>query len=165
MPHGGTCQPSIRTYSAACFPDGQKMIGASPRSNTASRSVRPTSAPIVRPAATMRVNQLRLWVASMAYVRMWTLRRVGLAGTELARATCGTIRLMGGKRYSLRTADRRSVSGGSHSPSCACDCCSTYGVILSSAHNTMPIRTMTGSLTECSYWYRCRVWPHGSSRR
>ena len=41
----------------------------------------------------MRANQLRLWFASMAYVLMCALRRIGLAGTELARATCGTIRL------------------------------------------------------------------------
>ena len=45
------------------------------------------------PAATMRTNQLRLWFASMAYVLMCALRRIGLAGSELARATCGTIRL------------------------------------------------------------------------
>jgi hypothetical protein len=45
------------------------------------------------PAATMRANQLRLWLASMAYVLMCALRRIALAGTELARATCGTIRL------------------------------------------------------------------------
>ena len=45
------------------------------------------------PAATMRANQLRLWFASMAYVLICALRRVGLAGTELARATCGTLRL------------------------------------------------------------------------
>jgi len=45
------------------------------------------------PAATMRANQLRLWFASMAYVLMCALRRIGLAGTELARATCGSIRL------------------------------------------------------------------------
>ena len=44
-------------------------------------------------AATMRANQLRLWFASMAYVLMDSLRRIGLAGTDLARATCGTIRL------------------------------------------------------------------------
>ena len=42
-------------------------------------------------AATMRANQLRLWFASMAYVLVTALRRLGLAGTELA--TCGTIRL------------------------------------------------------------------------
>ena len=45
------------------------------------------------PATTMRANQLRLWFASMAYVLLCALRRIGLAGTELARATCGTIRL------------------------------------------------------------------------
>jgi hypothetical protein len=44
-------------------------------------------------AATMRANQLRLWFASMAYVLMDSLRRIGLAKTDLARATCGTIRL------------------------------------------------------------------------
>jgi hypothetical protein len=45
------------------------------------------------PAATMRANQLRLWFASMAYVLMCALRRIALAATELARATCATIRL------------------------------------------------------------------------
>ena len=44
------------------------------------------------PAATMRTNQLRLWLASMAYVLMCAVRRIGLAGTKLERATCGTIR-------------------------------------------------------------------------
>ena len=42
---------------------------------------------------TMRANQLRLWFSSMAYVLMNRLRRVGLEGTKMARATCGTIRL------------------------------------------------------------------------
>ena len=44
-------------------------------------------------AATMRANQLRLWFAAFAYVLMAALRRIGLGGTELAKATCGTIRL------------------------------------------------------------------------
>jgi len=44
-------------------------------------------------AATMRANQLRLWFASMAYVLICALRRVGLAETIFADATCGTIRL------------------------------------------------------------------------
>ena len=44
-------------------------------------------------ASTMRANQLRLWFASFAYVLISALRRIGLAGTELARATAGTIRL------------------------------------------------------------------------
>jgi hypothetical protein len=44
-------------------------------------------------AATMRANQLRLWFASMAYVLICALRRIGLAKTVFADATCGTIRL------------------------------------------------------------------------
>jgi hypothetical protein len=44
-------------------------------------------------AATMRANQIRLWFASMAYVLMCALRRIGLAETAFADATCGTIRL------------------------------------------------------------------------
>ena len=44
-------------------------------------------------AATLRANQLRLWFASMAYVLVTALRRLALAGTELATATCGSIRL------------------------------------------------------------------------
>ena len=43
-------------------------------------------------AATMRANQRRLWFASMADVLVTALRRIGLAGTGLATATCGTIR-------------------------------------------------------------------------
>jgi len=41
----------------------------------------------------MRVNQLRLWYSSVAYVLLAELRRLGLAGTDLARAQCNTIRL------------------------------------------------------------------------
>jgi Transposase DDE domain group 1 len=44
-------------------------------------------------SATMQANQLRLWFASMAYVLLCGLRRVGLAHTPFAEATCGTIRL------------------------------------------------------------------------
>jgi len=44
-------------------------------------------------AATMRANQLRLWFASMAYVLICALRRIGLVHTQFAQATCGTIRL------------------------------------------------------------------------
>jgi Transposase DDE domain group 1 len=44
-------------------------------------------------AGTMRANQLRLWFSSLAYVLMEAVRRLGLAGTELANATAGTIRL------------------------------------------------------------------------
>ena len=44
-------------------------------------------------AASMRANQLRLWFAAMAYVLLCALRRIGLAHTQFADATCGTIRL------------------------------------------------------------------------
>ena len=44
-------------------------------------------------AATMRANQLRLWFASLAYVLIEAVRRLGLAGTEMADATAGSIRL------------------------------------------------------------------------
>ena len=42
---------------------------------------------------TMRANQLRLYFSSFAYVLMQALRRLGTAGTELARAQCSTLRL------------------------------------------------------------------------
>ena len=38
-------------------------------------------------------NQLRLYFSSIAYVLLQTLRRMALAGTERAKAQCGTIRL------------------------------------------------------------------------
>lgn len=44
-------------------------------------------------AATMRANQLRLWLSSVAYTLLNALRRLGLKGTKLARAQCNTIRL------------------------------------------------------------------------
>jgi hypothetical protein len=43
--------------------------------------------------ATMRANQLRLWFASMAYVLLCALRRIGLKHTRFAKAGCGSIRL------------------------------------------------------------------------
>ena len=44
-------------------------------------------------ARTMRANQVRLFFSSIAYVLLEALRRLGLAGTELAGAQCQTIRL------------------------------------------------------------------------
>lgn len=41
---------------------------------------------------TMRANQLRLWLSSLAYALVNELRAVGLKGTELATAQVGTIR-------------------------------------------------------------------------
>jgi hypothetical protein len=40
----------------------------------------------------MTANQLRLWFASMAYVLVESLRRIALQATDLAAASCGTIR-------------------------------------------------------------------------
>jgi hypothetical protein len=42
---------------------------------------------------TIRANQLRLWLSSLAYVMMQMLREVGLKETELEPARCDTIRL------------------------------------------------------------------------
>ncbi len=50
-------------------------------------------------------NQLRLWLASFAYLLLERLRTLGLHGTELARATAGTIRLQ-----LLKVAARVTVS-------------------------------------------------------
>jgi len=43
--------------------------------------------------AYLRSNQLRLYFSSVAYVLLQMLRHLGLAGTELAKAQCVTIRL------------------------------------------------------------------------
>ena len=43
-------------------------------------------------AATMRVNELRLWFSSVAYTLMTALRRLGLKNTPMAKARCDTIR-------------------------------------------------------------------------
>jgi len=43
--------------------------------------------------AYMRSNQLRLYFSSIAYCLMEALRRMGLKGTDMARAQCSTIRL------------------------------------------------------------------------
>ena len=43
--------------------------------------------------ATMRANQLRLWLASFAYILLCVVRRIALHHTPFANATCGTIRL------------------------------------------------------------------------
>ena len=62
-------------------------------------------------AATMRANQLRLYCSSIAYLLLHALRRLGLAGTELARAQCQTIRLtllkIGGAAGRVAPIDRR----------------------------------------------------------
>lgn len=61
------------------------------------------------PAPTMRANQLRLWLSSLAYVLMCAVRRIGLPGTAFERATCGTIRLQLLKIGALVTISVRRV--------------------------------------------------------
>jgi len=57
-------------------------------------------------ASTMRANQLRLWLSSVAYVLVNTLREVGLKGTQLEKAQCHTIRL---KLFKVGAAVRVTV--------------------------------------------------------
>jgi hypothetical protein len=59
--------------------------------------------------ATMAANQLRLWFASMAYVLVESTRRLALATTELANATCATIRLKLFKIGALVTVSVRRI--------------------------------------------------------
>ena len=56
----------------------------------------------------MAANQLRLWLASFAYVLVSAVRRIALTGTRLAQATCASIRLALFKIGALvRTSVRR----------------------------------------------------------
>jgi hypothetical protein len=59
--------------------------------------------------ATLRANQLRLWFASMAYILITALRRIGLRHTQFAKATCGSIRLKLLKIGALVTVSVRRV--------------------------------------------------------
>jgi hypothetical protein len=59
--------------------------------------------------ATIRANQLRLWFSSMAYIITNELRRVGLRGTKMARAQCGTLRVRLFKVAALVTLSVRRV--------------------------------------------------------
>ncbi len=54
-------------------------------------------------------NQLRLLLSSLAYILMEALRRIGLKGTELANAQCGTIRLKRLKIGAVITRNTRRV--------------------------------------------------------
>jgi hypothetical protein len=58
---------------------------------------------------TMKANQLRLWFASMAYVLLDSLRRLALQATDLADATCGTIRRKLLKIGALVTVSARRI--------------------------------------------------------
>ena len=66
----------------------QLDLGACPRAGR-----RPDPGADRTSAHTMRAKQLRLWFASMGYVLICALRRIGLKHTQFASASCGTIRL------------------------------------------------------------------------
>src|SRR6266536_2764637 len=79
---------------------------------------------------TMRANQLRLWFASMAYVLLDSLRRVALQATDLANATCGTIRLKLLKIGALVTISVRRIK-----LAMASGC--PYKAVFATAHRTL----------------------------
>ena len=74
--------------------------------------------------ATMRANQLRLWLASMAYVLLCAVRRIGLHHTSFAKATCGTIRL---KLLKIGALVRVSVRRIKVAMASACPAAHTWG--------------------------------------
>jgi hypothetical protein len=76
-------------------------------------------------AASLRANQLRLWFASIAYVLLCALRRIGLAHTQFAQATCGTIRL---KLLKLGALVRVSVRRIKLAMASSCPCQYEFGL-------------------------------------
>jgi Transposase DDE domain group 1 len=85
-------------------------------------------------AATMRANQLRLWFASMAYVLLCALRRIGLAHTQFAQATCGTIRL---KLLKLGAQVRMSVRRIKVAMASACPYQNEFGLAFARLRNAI----------------------------
>jgi hypothetical protein len=79
---------------------------------------------------TMAANQLRLWFASMAYVLVNGLRRLTLQTTNLADATCGTVRRKLFKIGALVTVSVRRVEF-----AMASGC--PYKAILATAHRVL----------------------------
>ena len=75
--------------------------------------------------ATMRANQLRLWFASMAYVLMCAVRRIGLHHTPFAKASCGTVRL---KLLKIGALVRISVRRIKIAMASGCPAAATWGV-------------------------------------
>lgn len=59
--------------------------------------------------AFMRSNQLRLWFSTLAYLMINKLREAALTGTEMAKSTCGTIRLRLFKIGALITVSCRRI--------------------------------------------------------
>ena len=100
-------------------------------------------------AATMRANQLRLWFASMAYILLCALRRIGLAGTRFADATCGTIRL---KLLKIGALVRISVRRIKFAMASACPAADVWG---------RAARRLATANTAPALTTRCRARPLG----
>jgi Transposase DDE domain group 1 len=83
----------------------------------------------------MRANQLRLWFASMAYVLLCALRRIGLHETEYAKATCGTIRL---KLLKISALVRVSVRRIKVAMATACPAAQVWGLAASRGSRPIP---------------------------
>lgn len=77
--------------------------------------------------ATLQANQLRLWMASMAYVLVESVRRLALGTTQLAQATCGTIRRKLFKIGALVTISVRRIK-------IACATACPYKHVFAAAH-------------------------------
>jgi hypothetical protein len=82
--------------------------------------------------ATLQANQLRLWMASMAYVLVESIRRLALTTTQLAQATCGTIRRKLFKIGALVTISVRRVK-------IACATACPYKHVFATAHAALAI--------------------------
>jgi hypothetical protein len=85
---------------------------------------------------TMAANQLRLWFASMAYVLVNSLRGLALQATDLADATCGTIRRKLFKIGALVTISVRRIKF-----AMASGC--PYKAIFAEAHRALSAATNT----------------------
>ena len=75
--------------------------------------------------ATIQANQLRLWFASMAYVLMCAVRRIGLDHTPFAKASCSTIRL---KLLKIGALVRISVRRIKIAMASGCPAAATWGI-------------------------------------
>ena len=73
----------------------------------------------------MQANQLRLWFASMAYILLCAVRRIGLPHTRFAKATCGTIRL---KLLKIGAVVRVSVRRIKFTMAAACPLAAVWGL-------------------------------------
>jgi hypothetical protein len=83
--------------------------------------------------ATLQANQLRLWMASMAYVLVESVRRLALGTTQLAQATCGTIRRKLFKIGALVTISVRRIK-------IACATACPYKHVFAAAHAALAVQ-------------------------